>query len=50
MRVSMGVWGSLQRKALPDLISPKALASAGPIRAVDAYLAAGQIEEALYAR
>jgi hypothetical protein len=31
---------------LPDLISPEALASGEPIRAVDAYLAAGQIEEA----
>jgi hypothetical protein len=33
--------------ALPDLISPEALASGEPIRALDAYLAAGQIEEAL---
>lgn len=33
--------------ALPDLISPEALAAGEPIRAVDAYLAVGQIEEAL---
>jgi hypothetical protein len=33
--------------ALPDLISPEALAAGEPIRAIDAYIALGQIEEAL---
>jgi hypothetical protein len=32
---------------LPDLISPETLAAGEPIRAVDAYLAVSQIEEAL---
>jgi hypothetical protein len=34
-------------QVLPDLISPETLAEGAPIRAVDAYLIVGQIEEAL---
>lgn len=33
--------------ALPDLISPEALEAGEPVRAVDAFLAVSQIEEAL---